>query len=360
MNTRQSRKLEHINYALSLADQPADSGLQDVTFVNNSLPEVNLADLELRVSLWGAECSVPLYINAMTGGVVEVEVINGRLAEIARIFNIPMAVGSQTAGLEDVNVVNSYRIVRKYNPNGIIWGNVGADVSVYQAQKAVEMIEANALQIHLNVPQELVMAEGDREFKGRLKNIEQICRFINIPIIVKEVGFGISRSVAAQLFECGVAAIDVGGKGGTNFVSIEHLRHPSPLGEILLNWGIGTVASLIEVKQTALKLGQDRVKIFASGGIRNGLDFVKLISLGADMVGIAKPLLEAVVSDEGCEKGVELLKTLIEQIKACMVLVGTNSFEGLRSVPLVISGQTKNWLEMRGYDLTEYGMRDLL
>lgn len=357
MNNRQNRKLAHINHALSLADQLENTGLQDVFLVHNALPELNLNELELGTYLWGMECSVPIYINAITGGTPDVEYINKRLAQIAKTFNLPMAVGSQTSALYDKKVINSYKIVRKFYPEGIVWGNIGAHIPPNQALEAIKMIEANGLQIHLNVPQELVMAEGDRCFKGYLKNIEQICSLANVPIIVKEVGFGISRYIAAKLIECGVSAIDIGGMGGTNFVKIEQARNPSPLGNILANWGISTVCSLVEVQQTALK-SNSKTKIFASGGVRNGLDCIKLLALGADMVGIAKPLLETVVSKQGYENSISWVNRLLEQMKACMLLVGAKSIDELQAVPLVISGETRNWLDLRGYNLTVYAKRD--
>lgn len=358
MNSRQNRKLAHINHALSLADQLSESGLQDVLLVHNALPELSLSELELRTRLWGAECSVPLYINAITGGAPNVKNINKQLAKIAHHFGIPMAVGSQTAGLEDSSVLDSYQIVRSTNPTGIIWGNIGAHLTAHQALEAVKMIGANGLQIHLNVPQELVMAEGDRSFKGYLNNIQNICALVDVPVIVKEVGFGISRTVATKLIECGVSAIDVSGRGGTNFVQIEHSRTLSPLGNILSSWGISTVASLIEVTQTVSKLNKN-ISTFASGGIRTGLDCVKLLSLGANMIGIAKPVLKTLLSDNGYEKSIQLIDNLITELKASMLLVGAKSIAELQSIPVIIRGETKDWLEMRGYNLTDYSQRDL-
>lgn len=222
--TRAERKREHINHALSTG-QKRETGLDDITFVHVSLPDLALEQVDISTKIGELSSSSPIFINAMTGGGGQLTYeINKALARAARIADIPLAVGSQMSALKDPSERYSYEIVRKENPNGLIFANLGSEATARQAKEAVEMIEADALQIHLNVIQEIVMPEGDRSFSGALSRIEQICSEIKVPVIIKEVGFGMSKESARKLYEAGAAAVDIGGYGGTNFSKIENLR----------------------------------------------------------------------------------------------------------------------------------------
>ena len=210
---RSRRKLEHLNIARRLDEHPYTSGLEDVHLVHNSVPELDLDEIDTAVTFLGRKLSLPLIINAMTGGIKEALDFNRDISELGVQFNIGIAVGSQTIALENRQLAESFKIVRKVNPGGLILANVAANTEPQMAVRAAEMIEANGLQLHLNVPQELAMREGDRKFKGLKDNIAEIVRISPVPVIAKEVGFGMSRETARQLFDLGVHILDLGGRG---------------------------------------------------------------------------------------------------------------------------------------------------
>ena len=243
---------------------------------------LGLENISLNTKIGELSLSSPIFINAMTGGGGEQTLkINQELAIVANEFGMAMAVGSQMSAFENPEEAETYRVVRKENPNGIIIGNFGSEASLDDAKRAIDMVEANALQIHLNVIQELTMPEGDRDFSGALKRIEDIIHGIEVPIIVKEVGFGMNQEVGSKLSSIGVQIVDVGGFGGTNFAKIENKRRKRLL-RFFDQWGISTAASIIEAKYSGSK-----VDIIASGGIQNSLDVAKSIALGANLAGIS-------------------------------------------------------------------------
>ena len=206
--------------------------------------------------------------------------INEQLAYVAKHHNLAMAVGSQMAALKDESEAASYKVIRKVNPNGIFFANLGSEATIEQAERAVDMIEANALQIHLNVIQELTMPEGDRDFTGVLQRIEKIVLNSKVPIIVKEVGFGMSKETVQQLANVGVTAIDIGGQGGTNFAAVENERRQRMLS-YFNNWGIQTATSIIEATSTNNNL------FYCIWGIQTALDVAKAIALGANTTAFA-------------------------------------------------------------------------
>jgi len=234
--TRSSRKMDHVRYALATG-QSGRNGLADVRFVHNPLPDTSLTHISLTTRIGDLVMSSPILINAMTGGAEETESINFGLGAAARETGVAMAVGSQMAAVRDPTLAASYAAARRANPGGLLFANLGSEATPDQANAAVEMIEANALQIHLNVVQELVMPEGDRSFEGALRRIERIVRTAEVPVIVKEVGFGMTQAAADRLLSVGVAAVDCGGKGGTNFSAIENARRERPLSWFD-EWGI--------------------------------------------------------------------------------------------------------------------------
>jgi len=349
---RQSRKLDHIKYSLSLADGPGVSGFADIRLVHNCLPNLGWDELDLSSSIAGIPINNPLIINAITGGAHDVTTMNGQIAEFACRTNTAMAVGSQYAALEDPEVLQSYKIVREKNPEGIIFANLGAYATPQQAQLAVEMIDAQAIQIHLNVAQELIMTEGDRDFFGYLANIAKIVDHVTVPVIVKEVGCGIAKEQAELLAQIGIKGIDVGGMGGTNFLAIEAARsHLDILSETLC-WGIPTAISAVEIMSIIPK----HVDMIVSGGIRTSLDVVKSLALGGTAAGMATPIIR-MLHEKDIEYALSWFNNFLHEIKCYMLLSGTANIKDLTKVPVIITGYSKEWLMARGIDTTQYGMR---
>ncbi len=351
---RKKRKLDHLNLAQRLDDGPAQTGFTDIHFVHNCLPEIHPSEINTVTQFCRKIVDTPLMINAITGGIPEAEKINRALAVAAWKLGIPMAVGSQTAALEDRDVRFSFEIVREENPDGFLIANVGCTAPLEYAREAVEMINADALQVHLNIPQEVMMppGEGDLSFRGYLHKIKQIVKAVTVPVIVKEVGCGIAREQAQQLLSTGITALDIGGKGGTNFIQIEGFRHSREAVQPFLHWGLSTAVTLMEVAESV----GPHLEIVATGGIRNGLDVAKALSLGAGLAGLAAPLVRCYY--RGGETAVEdYLWQLQNQLKQVMLMLGTRNLPELRQRPLVILGETGKWLERRGLDLNKYALR---
>ncbi|OZM57258.1 type 2 isopentenyl-diphosphate Delta-isomerase [Lottiidibacillus patelloidae] len=342
--SRSKRKLEHINYAISTG-QKRTHGLDDISFVHNSLPGIALQDVSLRTKIGELSISSPIFINAMTGGGGEkTEKINALLAEVAKICDLPIAVGSQMAAIKDISQSRSFEIVRKVHKNGIVFANIGSEASVEQAQKAVDMIDANALQIHLNVIQELVMPEGDRDFTGVLNRIEAIVNKLTVPVIVKEVGFGMSKQTVSKLKGIGVSIVDVGGFGGTNFATVENQRRSKQL-EQFNDWGIPTSVSIGEAKASS-----PSISILASGGIQTSSEIAKAVSLGASAVGVAGYFLKILLED-GQEALINEIQHMQDGLKIIMTALGTKSVNELQNAPIVIRGETLSWFEQRAINI---------
>lgn len=348
--TRAERKLDHIRHALSTG-QSRKTWLDDIKFVHQAIPDGSWDAVSLKTRLGELIFSSPFFINAMTGGGGDRTIsLNAQLARIAKELDIPMAVGSQMAAIKNPIEMSSYSIVRKENPKGIIFANLGSEATVEQATRAVDMLEADAIQIHLNVIQELTMPEGDRDFSGALQRIEDIVSKIEVPVIVKETGFGLSREAIHKLKGLQLGAIDVGGFGGTNFAAIENERRQRQL-QYFNNWGIPTAASLIEAKIEA-----PNTAILASGGIQDALDIVKCLALGASAVGLAGIVLKTLVED-GEEATVSFLQEITEDMTMLMVALGASSVEELQDVPMILSGDLFHHLIQRGYEPNVYANR---
>lgn len=348
--TRSKRKWDHIQYALSTG-QTRLSGFDDITFVHQSLPDVSVNQIQLASQIGELELSSPIFINAMTGGGGEnTYQINRDLAQVAYRTNIAMAVGSQMSALKDPEERKTYEIVRQENPTGIIIGNLGSEATPEQAKAAVDMISADALQIHLNTVQELTMPEGDRSFVGALNRIDKIVQSLNVPVFVKEVGFGMSMETAVKLSSVGVSAIDVGGFGGTNFAKIENERRDRTLS-FFNQWGIPTAVSIIEAKES-----QSELSIIGSGGIQTSLDMLKALSLGASAVGLAGYFLKILL-----KSGKDSLENEISEIKneliMMMTALGATTVSDLQKAPIIISGSTHHWLNERGIQTSKYSQR---
>jgi len=346
---REQRKADHIKLALKNTDGPGLSGLQDVFLVNQSVPELDLEDIDLTCSFLGKSLNYPIIINAITGGNEQAFRINQGLSLLAAKYGLAMAVGSQTIAVRDPGLRDSFKVARDNNPAGVIIANLSANSSVEEALAAVDMVAADGLQLHFNIPQELAMSEGDRRFKGIIANVKNIASNCKVPVIAKEVGFGFSRESVCKLAEAGIAIFDIGGSGGSNFISIEAQRG-GRLDDIN-EWGIPTAASLGEVLSTDFNL-----QVIASGGIKNALDAAKCIAMGADLAGMAGILLRILLQN-GYNSLDEWLDNFFYKLRAVALMAGAPSIARLQKSPLVITGATAAWLTARGIDISRWSLR---
>lgn len=341
----EQRKDDHIKLACEQYNAHAESGFEHVRFIPNALPQLALSDVDTSVSVFDetTKWDTPLYINAMTGGSKKGENINESLARVAAKTGLAMASGSLSAALKNPRLAGTFSVIRRFNPHGFVMANVSAGVSAEQAIKAVEILQANALQIHLNAAQELVMSEGDRDFSAWLNNIEAIARELDsmkVPVVVKETGCGMSAHDVLRLKNVGVRAVDVGGRGGTNFVAIENARRGRKSDyEFLDSWGLTTVESLLDIAQcdeilceprdSSDSCNSARMQVFASGGVRTPLDVVRSLRLGASAVGVAGEFLHTLIN-EGEDALVEQIESWKAQIRVIMALLGCKNIEDLR------------------------------
>jgi len=347
----EQRKAEHVNIILQENVSAEYNYWNDVRLVHNALPEIDLDDIDLAVKFLGKRLEAPLIISSMTGGFGMGKEINANLAKAAAEVGVAMGVGSQRAALEKPDLVPTYAVVKDHGVP-LILANLGAPQLVPQegkraygladAKKAMEMVDADALIIHLNFLQEVVQPEGDRRAKGCLAAIRSLAG--KFPVMAKETGAGISAETAGRLKEAGVKAIDVGGLGGTSFAAVEHYRARKEastlkerLGATFWNWGIPTPASIL--------LADVGLPLVATGGVRSGLDAAKGIALGATMAGMAKPMLEA--AKVSADAVVRELRAVIEEIRAAMFLTGSASVAEMQDQPVIVSPPTASWLESR-------------
>ncbi|NLW41059.1 MAG: type 2 isopentenyl-diphosphate Delta-isomerase [Tissierellia bacterium] len=336
---RKDRKKEHIEYYLK-STYKSSTLFEDVFIEHNSLPELNLDEIDTTATFLGKKIQYPVLINAMTGGTDFSREINRSLSKLAKKYRIPMAVGSQTIALRDKGSHDSFKVVRKnMGSEGIVIANLSGHASLEDAKFAMDLLEADGIQIHLNPAQELVMKEGDRSFKGILKNIEDIVSNIEKPVIVKEVGFGISKAVAKKLYDIGIRYIDVSGKGGTNFIEIEARRQDEIDFTDIYSWGIPTALSLIQCREISKDL-----TLIASGGIRTSVDILKALVLGANLVGISGMILRVLV-EGSYEEADKYLEGLCYKLKALMLLTGSKKIEELKKTPYRVKGDLKDLLE---------------
>jgi len=356
------RKADHIRICLNEKAQAkkATTGFEDLHFVHKALPELNKKKIDLSTSFLGHKFSAPLLVGAMTGGTPEAEKINSAIGQAVEKLGLGMGVGSQRAALEDSKLVETFAVTRKKAPNAFIVANIGGVQLVHgyglkEVRKTVEMIDADAVAIHLNSLQESVQPEGQTDFEGILGKIGEIADELDQPVIVKETGSGVAALEANNLEKAGVKAIDVGGLGGTSFSAVEYYRVKAKengvrgLGEIFWDWGIPTASSIVEVTQTV------KIPVIASGGIRDGTDVAKALSLGASLTSITQPVLQAAV--EGADTTEKMLSILIEELKNVMFLVGAENVQKLVEVPIVITGKTSRWLKTRGFNVDGYAIR---
>ena len=325
------RKADHIKINLEQDVRSAlTTGLEKYHFIHEALPELNLNRIDTSLNLFDKPLAAPILISSMTGGTTEAETINLRLAEAAQEMKVAMGVGSQRAAIEHPEQEKTFQ-VRRVAPDILLFANLGAvqlnyGYSIDHCRKAVEMIEADALILHLNPLQEAVQDAGDTNFEGLAKKIEEICKQSKVPVIAKEVGWGISERTAKLLANCGVSAIDVAGAGGTSWSQVEMHRAPDEftrhLAATFVGWGIPTSDSIFNVKKAA-----PNITTFASGGLKDGLDIAKCVALGATLGGMAGQFLKsAAVSTE---QAVQMLKLTKRQIEVTMFACGAEQLEGL-------------------------------
>ncbi|WP_100372683.1 type 2 isopentenyl-diphosphate Delta-isomerase [Bacillus sp. FJAT-45037] len=348
--SRAARKLDHIHHALSTG-QSRTHGFEDIQFVHNSIPELAINEVDVSSKIGELSLSSPIFINAMTGGGGDrTKRINQQLAEVAAECGIGMAVGSQMAAIKNPEERKSYEIVRETHKDGVVFANLGSEATVEQAKHAIDMLEASAMQIHVNVIQELVMPEGDRDFTDTLKRIESIREAVDVPLIVKEVGYGMNMKTTKQLADIGIEIVDVGGYGGTNFSKIENERRARKLS-FFDEWGIETTSSILEAKN-----GAKTMSIISSGGLQSALDIAKSIALGASATGFAGHFLR-ILTDFGQEQLIDEIKQIHEDLIMLMTALNAPSIADLQKVPIVISGRTQNWCTQRGINLNQYAQR---
>ncbi|NWF79186.1 MAG: type 2 isopentenyl-diphosphate Delta-isomerase [Chloroflexi bacterium] len=330
----EGRKIDHIRIVLGedVAAKGVHTGFGAYRLPHTALPELDLAEVDTRTHFLGKVISAPLLISSMTGGASVAERINLALAEAAEHLGLPMGVGSQRAAVVDARLAPTYQ-VRRVAPRIPLLANLGAvqlnyGFGVDQCRRAVEMIEADALILHLNPLQEAVQPEGNTNFKGLLARIEQVCRALEVPVVVKEVGNGIGAHDARRLYECGVRVIDVAGAGGTSWSEVERFRQPDELGRrvagAFADWGIPTSECIREVRAAL-----PDVTIIGSGGVRSGVDVAKAIALGADLAGTARPALSSAIDERGVEAVVEGLTAFMRELRVAMFCAGCASLADL-------------------------------
>lgn len=331
------RKADHIKINLEQDVRSAlTSGLEKYHFTHEALPELDLNRIDTSLSLFGKPLTSPTLVSSMTGGTSEAETINLRLAEAAQECGIAMGVGSQRAAIEHPEQAQTFQ-VRRVAPDILLFANIGAvqfnyGYGVDQCRKAVDMIQADALYLHLNPLQEAVQDAGDTNWIGIAKKIEEVCRKLEVPVIAKEVGWGISERTAKMLADCGVKAIDVAGAGGTSWSQVEMHRAPDEftrqLAATFVGWGIPTAESILNVKKAV-----PNMTTFASGGIKDGLDIAKCIALGATLGGMAGNFLKAAAIST--EKAAEMMKLTKRQIEVTMFATGAGTLDALKVGKLV-------------------------
>ena len=359
------RKIEHVSVALGQdVSAPQRASWHDIQLVHQALPEVNLDEIDTSVNFLGRKLRYPIFISSLTGGHPDVTNINRNLARAAQQYGLAIGVGSQRAAILNPDMASSYAVTREYAPDAFLIANVGAPqlipqprhsaFTLEQVQRAIDMIGANALAVHMNSLQEAAQPEGDRRALGEAAALKALTATIGLPVIAKETGAGVCREQAFLLRSCGVAAIDVGGAGGSSMSVMEAERSRSRgdeqtmnIGLLYRDWGIATPIAVVEASTA-------RLPLISTGGVRNGLDIARALALGATLIGMAFPFLKA--ASESYEKVCELLEGVIAEMKVAMQLSGAANIEQLSQVDVVVTGETREWLMLRGFEAELKGM----
>lgn len=344
------RKDDHVRFA---AEQQRHLGghnqFDDVTFVHHALAGIDRSDVSLATRFGGIEWKVPLYINAMTGGSTRTGAINRDLAIAARETGVPIATGSMSAYFADDAVADTFSVMRRVNPDGFIMANINANASVEKARQAIDLLRADALQIHLNVIQETVMPEGDRSFASWGPQIEKIAAGVDVPVMVKEVGFGLSRETVWTLQEMGVRVADVAGRGGTNFARIENDRRGHADYSYLNGWGQSAPACLLDAQDAG-------IPVLASGGVRNPLDAARGLALGAAAVGASGGFLRTVL-DGGVSALISQISAWLDQLEALMTALGARTPSDLTRCDVLVHGDLRAFCADRGIETRRLATR---
>jgi isopentenyl-diphosphate delta-isomerase len=332
------RKSEHlrINLEEDVSFPSLRTGLERYRFIHNALPEIALEQVDTTTTFLGKRLQLPLLISSITGGTADAQRINSHLAEGAQAAGIAMGLGSLRAALESPQMVDTFRI-RRLAPDILLFANLGAaqikgDSGPSACQRAIDLTEADAVIVHLNPLQEALQVHGDTDWRGVLNSIERICQKIELPVIVKEVGWGLSAGVARRLAAAGVSAIDVAGAGGTSWSQVEMHRAPNRrlrrLSEEFADWGLPTAESLVEVRAAL-----PEIALIASGGLRNGMDLAKALALGADLGGIAGPFLQAANDSPAAVS--ELAQEIGDVLRTTMFCLGIPKINSLKNAPVL-------------------------
>jgi len=357
------RKAEHIKVSLNHDTQARDvtTGFEDVAFVHRALPEINRQQIDLSTIVFGHRFAAPILVGAITGGTHKATKINAAIAEAVEELGLGMGVGSQRAALEDKTLEESFAVTRKKAPTAFLVANIGGiqlvnGCGLKEAKKAMKMIDADALAIHLNALQETAQPEGQTNFAGILNKIRGIATELDKPVIVKETGAGIASEEAKRLEAVGVKGIDVSGAGGTSWAAVEFYRargtqdrSRSDLANLFWDWGIPTAASVVEVCQTI------KIPVIASGGVRSGVDIAKALALGSSLASLSQPVLRTAV--KGTNETKQMLSLLIDELQNAMFLAGAGSVETLHKAQVVVLGKTSEWLKTRGFGVASYAKR---
>ncbi len=337
------------------------TGFEDTSFIHRALPEIDREKIDLTTRVFGHKFAAPLLVGAITGGTQMATKINATIAEAVEQLGLGMGVGSQRAALEDKKVEETFAIARKKAPKAFLIANIGGvqlknGYGVQEIQKVVDMIDADAVAIHLNALQETAQPEVQTNFSNVLQKIREVAEEIDKPVIAKETGAGIAFEEARRLEAANVKGIDVSGAGGTSFAAVEYYRAKERednvqrrLGDVFWDWGIPTAASIVEAAQATY------VPIIGSGGIRSGVDVAKALALGASLASFSQPILRSAV--KGVKETFRILSILIDELRNVMFLVGADSVQTLRKTPIVIRGETSEWLRTRGFEVESYAQR---
>jgi len=352
-----NRKEEHV--LINVKDDVASRHdfFRDLTLVHEALPEVDHADVDLSLTFLGKRLGAPIMIASMTGGYPDAERINRNLAYAASQHGLALGVGSQRAALKSPEMRRTYTSVRDHDVP-FVAANIGAPQLLEQkdgkplsrddVQSLVSMLEADALIVHLNYLQEVVQPGGDLAARGAIGAIARLREWVDVPLIAKETGAGLTRRTAALLSRAGVAAIDVGGLSGTTFAAVELVRARregeeklARLGELYRDWGVPTPVAVLEAGRTGLP-------VVATGGVKDGLCAAKALALGATMAGMAGAALRAAVKGE--KEGAAFLQTVLDELRTALFLTGTAKLSDAARIPVVAAGPTADWLQAFGYD----------
>ena len=333
MRETQTRKADHLRICLDEDVQfhANTNGLERYRFTHCCLPELNRSEIDITTTFLGKSLGAPLLISSMTGGTEQAKTINFRLAEVAQHYKLAMGVGSQRVAVENPQVAGTFA-VRSHAPDILLFANLGAVQLNYsygldQCLRVIDLLEADALILHLNPLQECIQPKGDTNFRGLIDKIHILCSKLPVPVIVKEVGNGISAAIAQKLIDAGVTAIDVAGAGGTSWAKVESERalnaHQRRLGLTFADWGLPTAECITSIRAVA-----PEIPLIASGGLRNGLDVAKAIALGADIAGLAWPFLQAAA--ESVDAVDALVQLLIAEITTVLFCTGNATLYQLK------------------------------